>query len=280
MLTGLLVSLLAVAPAAADETGDPPSAGVVPGTTLGAPPEAPPGATVAPEALLRAAIDLYLDGRPAEARSALEGVLALGPALPAAVREDALAYLGDILYSENGASAARGVFESLLAEAPGYQMDPFNHPPEVVRHFETLRRELVPTAAGPPPRRAQRDPYPWTIALPCGVYYFQERRVIPGISVAALQIAGAGVSIWARGEMIATNDRVHDPEDPIRPSDDADSRVRAAYDRLYAANLAAGIVGWAAYVVPVTVETIRWGTRGGAASVSVAPGQVRLTGVF
>ncbi len=267
LLTGLLVSLLAVAPAAADDSGGPlPEAATVP-------------AVPDPADRLKAAVDLYLDGRPVEARAALEDILALGPALPANVREDALAYLGDILYSEKGASAARGVFEALLAEAPRYAMDPFNHPPEVVRHFEVLRRELVPDLPLPPSQRVRRDPYPWTVALPLGAHYFKERKVLPGLTVAAVQLAGAGVSLWSRSEMLAIPNYRIDPGYGIPIDEDPDGSNRSRYQTLMAVNLTSGLVGWAAYVVPFTVETIRWGART-EATVALSPTEVRLSVSF
>ena len=267
LLTGLLVSLLAVAPAVADDSRD----------SL---PEAPPvPAAPDPTNLLKAAVDLYLDGRPVEARAALEDLLAIGPALPATVREDALAYLGDILYSEQNASAARGVFEALLAEAPRYTMDPFNHPPEVVRHFEALRRELVPDLPPPLSKRVRRDPYPWTIALPLGAHYFKEREVLPGLTVAIVQLAGAGASLWSRSEMLAIPNHRVDAGSGIPIDEDPDGSYRSRYETLRAVNLTSGLVGWAAYVVPVTVETIRWGART-EATVTLSPTEVRFTVSF
>ncbi len=244
----------------------------------------PPGETSPepardPAELLEEAIDLYLDGRPAEARTALQGILALGPSLPADVREDALAYLGDVLYSEQGASAARGVFEALLAEAPAYVMDPFKHPPEVVRHFEALRRELAPDVTRPPLVRVSRDPYPWTIVLPGGAYYFKERKVIPGLSVAAVQLAAIGTTVWTRSEMLALPHLRTDPDGGISPGEDPNGAIARRYETLRILNLTTGIVGWAAYVVPVTVETIRWGADG-RATVAVGPTRVQMSVSF
>jgi hypothetical protein len=264
VLTGLLVMALTVAVAAADDGGD-----------------VSPAAPVAdaPQARLDAAIDLYLHGRPTEARSALEDLLADGRSLPPSVRQDALAFLGDILLSEEGDLAARTIFATLLAEAPLYQMDPFRHPPEVVHRFEELRREIVPPDLLLPPVHLTRDDYPWTITLPGGVYYFQQRSAVPGLTVAALQAAGLGLSVWSRIQMQGLRRTVLDPDGGIRASGDLTGVYRARYERYYALNLVSGVVGWSAYLVPITVETVRWG---GSAhpSVAVGPTSVELTVPF
>jgi len=284
VLTGWLVAVLAVSVAVADDVGavPPPSESASAPAAEPAPapaPEPPAPGEVPPNEALQAAIDAYLDGRPQDARRALQELLARGPSVPAEVRRDALAYLGDILLSEQGEAAARSVFEALLADAPAYQMDPFRHPPEVVRAFEAVRRTVVPPTGTPTVRPVRdADPYPWMVALPAGAWYFKERRVVPGLLVATAQGAGLGLSVWSRGEMQALQEEVERRE--IAPGEDTGGTWKGRYDRLRVINALAFTAGWAGYFVPLTVETVRWGASGASAQVGVGPGSVRVVGRF
>lgn len=269
MLVGFIAAL-AVA-RAADESAalpvDPEPVGpveLVPPLEPPAPPVEPP--PLSPDERLARAIGFYLDGSPSDARVELQQLLALGPALPGPVRQSALAYLGDILLSEQGIEAARNPFETLLAEAPGYAMDPFKHPPEVVAAFEAMRRSLP----GPDPVPAVRPdagPWPWLIVLPGGAHYFRERRPVPGILVAATQAAGLGVSLWSRSELERLR---YAPRDGgVEPNED-DGEFSGPFRVWKVVNVLSVAAGWTGYAVPIVVETARWGTPG-APIVEVGP---------
>lgn len=222
-----------------------------------------------PEARLAGAIRLYLAGDPVTARQQIQGLLAVGPDLDPALRRKAMAYLGDILYAEQGPEAARSTFESLLAESPDYAMDPFEHPPEVCAYFEDLRRRTVPVAPPTFPTPApSEEPWPWTVLLPGGAYYFAEGRPAPGVGFGTLQLVGLGVSVF-------TYVQLKDDEREQMGQDDYDD-----FTRLATINRAAATVGWVAYVVPVALETTAWTQRRGRVAVGVGPGSLTVSGTF
>lgn len=245
-MLGMLALATALLPANAEEVPAAPAA-------------TEPGVALSPRARLDDAIGTYLAGEALLARDKLRAVLALGPELPPDVRLTALAYLGDILYSEEGPASAREIFETLLGEAPAYPMDPFEHPPEVCRYFEEVRVSLrAPT----PPTPRDREAYPWLVLAPGGTYYFSKGRVAPGVVFGGLQVAGAVVSI---GTFITITDafeggvQARDPE---------------YYNRLIAINRTAATVGWLAWTVPVVLESAAFDRRG---QVVVALGPRALT---
>ena len=189
---GLRLALLlaAVSRAAGDDAPASPNEPVV---AVDPPPAPPPDAA----AMVDAAVAEYLAGRPAEARARLQGVLAIGPDLPPAVRRRALAYLGDILYSEEGPTASKSVFDALLREDPTFRLDPFEHPADVCRYVDQLRDpvrlpvEPPPVTPRPPPR------YPVALLMPGGVPYFRDGRTGAGVAVASVQavtLAGSFVT--------------------------------------------------------------------------------------
>lgn len=239
-----------------------------------------------PRATLDEAVALYGEGATAQARQRILELLAWGPDLPAAVRQDALAWLGDILLAEQGEAAARNAFEALLAEAPDYQFDRLRHAEAVVTAFEGVRADLRARAASalvtpplPPPPPA--DPWPWLCVVPGGAVYYPDGRVGLGIAFGAAQAAGLGVSVATRLRMQSIQERMLDPDEPVRVDAPEAERQRwqATYDRLFVANVAATLVGWGAYVTPVVWETSRWG-GGRSAQVAVGPGAVRVSGSF
>lgn len=218
-----------------------------------------------PEARLAGAIRLYLAGDPAAARTELQGVLAVGPALDPTLRRKAMAYLGDILYAEQGPEASRSTFESLLAESPDFVMDPFEHPPEVCAYFEDLRRRTV-TIAPPTPPTAEK--WPWQVMLPGGAYYFTEGRPLPGVVFGTLQLAGLGVSV-------VTYVQLRDDYREELGRGELDD-----FNRLVAINRAAAAVGWVSYVLPLAIETTSWTQRRARVAVTVSPSTVTFTGSF
>jgi hypothetical protein len=225
-----------------------------------------------PGAMLDDAIATYLGGDPAGARDELRRVLATGPSLPPDIRNRALAYLGDILYSEEGPAAARDVFESLLLEAPDYQMDPFEHPPEVCRYFEELRGAVQPQK--PPPLPRDREKWPALVLVPGGTYYFSKGQPVPGAIFGGLQVGGAAVSFATYLTISSAFNTNHAASDFQN------------VDRLIAVNRVAAGVGWLSYALPIVIETAAWDRRQRtlAVSLSVSPGDgpatVTLAGRF
>jgi len=221
-----------------------------------------------PAASLEAARRLYAQGRTAEARERLRAVLALGPALGPEVRQQALAYLGDITFSEEGARAAEPFFRALLDENPRYTMDPLDHQPEVSRFVESLRpakRPLeLPRLLPAPPAKP-----PWLSLAPGGVVYFARGKVATGFAVAGTQAA-----------LLVANAVLIQQISAIAAVDVRDPEAVASYQRLeLASNLTAGAF-YLSLVLPPAVEFSRWSSGEAGAAVLVGPGTVQVAGRF
>ena len=205
-----------------------------------------------------------------EARARLREILSEGRNLPDAVRQDALAYLGDILFSEDGASAADPFFRSLLDEAPRYVMDPLQHPDEVARHFESLRPRSAPIdvlVVRPPP--SAPTPPPWLALAPGGVYYFAQGKPGTGAAVAASQATLLVGNFILIGQLRDLGN-VHAGTD-----EEADWRALEL-----ASNLTAGAF-YLSLLLPPAIEFGGWDiARRSVARVAIAPGAVTVTGSF
>lgn len=249
-----------VAPVAAE----PPSA------PAEAPAATPAPASPSPRQGLDEARRAYAEGDAAGARERLQSLLTLGSALPPDVRQDTLAFLGDILYSEQGPSAAEPFFRALLDEAPGYVMDPLDHPEEVVRYFEGLRpppRPLDVTVVTPPPPRT-RGPFPWLALVPGGVAYFARGDVGPGLAVAGTQTA-----------LLVTNLVLYQQVRAIEAVEPGSARETEWRSLELATDLTAGAL-YVSLVVPPIVEIGRWSSAGPRAAVAVTPGALTVRGTF
>jgi hypothetical protein len=263
MLIAALLALLA-APARAQEPPPYPDTGSVP----------PPPGSADPAAWLDSAVADYLAGRPAEARAGLQRVIAVGPALPAEVRRRAMAYLGDLLFSEEGPDASRSVFEALLREDPAFRLDPYEHPVEVCRYVETLRVTTPPTRAQRPdapvpPAPAAPVPFPSLALVPGGAVYFLDGRPAAGVLVAATQTVTVTTSVVTFALLADAYRRVQE--------DDAGDEAR--FNALYVGNRVATVAAWSALVIPPLVETARWG-RLRAVQLRATPGGAEVTGRF
>ena len=240
-----------------------------------------PSPAEAPAARLASSVARYLEGDVAAARTDLQALLATGPSLPPEIRREALAYLGDILYSEQGAEASRSVFEALLREAPDYRLDPYAHPAAVCAWVEQVARDLqaravvvVPPVLPPPPTRR----FAYDVLLPGGFHALRTGKPVLGASLAVVQTASAVVSIATRAaieDAFATQDlRLTGEQDVAQPE-------ASATERLIWINRAAATAGWLAWGVPVAVELARWSSGSDAtAAVRLAPGGVSVAGTF
>lgn len=221
-----------------------------------------------PRQRLDDALRQYAQGDTAAARTALHGIIGEGTALPPDVRQAALAYLGDILFSEAGPDAAKPFFSALLAESPDYVMDPFEHPEPVCEYFESLRAARAPPPFVPPPVDP-RATAPWMSLVPGGVYWFGTGRIGPGIAVAATQAGLLAVNL-----VLMTNrqaDKGIPPDDP---------EALAAWEaRRLAQNLTAGAF-YLSLVLPPAIEFSRWSAETPTATLSVGPGSLVVAGTF
>lgn len=232
-------------------------------------PEAPsPAPGLVAQAELDAAIAAFLDGDSAVARDRLRALLSRGPELEANVRRDALAYLGDILMTEEGAPAARATLEALLDEDPTYRMDPIKHPPEVCRYFEDLRLSRRAFQPPPPTLKPQRSPFPVLAVLPLGVHWFAKKKVGTGLLVGGLQVAATATNI-------AFYTQVKNYDGYVTRG----SEEEAEFIRMEVAADVSAAVAWGSWLLPASIEIGRWAS---APRVTVSPtvGGMVLTGSF
>ncbi len=233
----------------------------------------------ASHAALTHAVQRYLDGDAAGARSELQALLALGPDLPAEVRREALLWLGDLLFAEGGAGAARNVFETLLDEAPDYPIDPVAHSPEVVAYFESVRRALaepppdqLPPDEDPPELEPEREPWPWRSVVPFGVGYFVDKKPAAGVLIGGLQLVGLGVSAALYVDL--SNKYPQGGKFPEEQAADLEAFNREAWiNRSFAA---AGVLS---YLAPIAIETGAWSGKR-RLTMAVGPTTVTLSGSF
>ncbi|MSP57117.1 MAG: hypothetical protein EXR69_16190 [Myxococcales bacterium] len=201
-----------------------------------------------------AAVSLYLAGETSQARRVLLAVLVDRDTLSPEDRQDALAWLGDIQFAEQGITAAQSVMATLLAENPEYAVDPMQHPPEFCDAFERLRADLRTTA----PTLATKHPYPWELGLPFGIGYFIDSKPLSGVVLGTLQAGGLVASLATRARM-RTLQTSGDPPG----IDELDEEATKEFLTARSVNLASVCIGWGAWGIPFIVETARWsGSRG------------------
>ncbi|MBM4391539.1 MAG: hypothetical protein FJ090_10500 [Deltaproteobacteria bacterium] len=224
-------------------------------------------AAVPPASRLEEAIRLYAQGETASSRSLLQALVAVGPELPAEVRQAALAYLGDVLYSEEGPQASRPMFDALLEEAPDFVMDPFEHPEEVCRYFEALREEArVPVIERPLP---ERGPPPYWSLVPGGLHWYARGKIGTGLAVT---VAQAG--------LLATNIALYQTLVSRGQIPRQDPAALADYDaHRLGTNIAAGAF-YLSLLLPPAIEFSRWSAQPSRVGVGVGPGSLLVSGQF
>lgn len=118
------------------------------------------------EALLNEATSAYIGGDLPHARTLLLR-LVRDPDLSPEELQEARIWLGEVEYMIGEREAARSTFRTVLLYEPGYRMDDFAHPPEVVAFFEATRAELKQptTPLDPPPDLDRGTPLPLWLAL-------------------------------------------------------------------------------------------------------------------
>jgi len=189
---GLICLLFTTSALAEEETGND-SVQSPAETTATDTPQAPhPELTARVDAAIRA----YLEGNHDRAVAELMAVNAEPKLTDPVVRQRARLFLAEVLFVRGAREAAWDAFRTLLDETPDLQLDPFEHPPDVVAFFETVKTS-GPSAA-PAPAPATRAPFPRAGFLPLGVYQFQQGQRSRGVLLAASQIAtGTGsVALW------------------------------------------------------------------------------------
>ncbi|MDP2310021.1 MAG: hypothetical protein Q8P18_28645 [Pseudomonadota bacterium] len=224
------------------------------------------------------AIQQYLAGNAPVARTELQALLARGPSLAPEVRREALLWLGDLLYAEGGANAARNVFETLLGEDPEYPIDRFAHSPEVVAFYESLRSAAAPPPLLPSALDLEPTPWPWTVLLPAGVGYFIDEKPVAGAIVGGIQAAGFGVSLVTYVQL-----RERLPASGQFPEEHPERL--AEFNDLLLINRLSVSAAALAYLLPIPIESGLWGARRDAekrarVTMYVGPNTVTFAGRF
>jgi hypothetical protein len=173
-----------------------------------------------PAAALAEAKEQYVRGEHDDALVLFEALRARAAAtqdVPPAIRDDVLAYLGEIRYILGDYETARGLFRELLAANPSYTMSPLNHPITIVGAFESVRSEL--------PSRFDQEEAPVVLKkipawgyLPLGGPQFAQGQVVKGTAYAVVQGAAAATTIAVLGNLQALNGTVF--EGPVWEPED------------------------------------------------------------
>lgn len=156
-----------------------------------------------PQARIDAAVSLYISGDLPGARAELIR-LVNDPSLNESDLQQARIWLGEVEYVGGEREAARSTFRTVLLYDPGFRMDPFLHPPEVVSFFEATRAELARVPDPLPPLTPSRPPLPRTLAwvMPGGMQINNGRPLL-GVSTFAGVLALAGSTIPMRYWLLA-----------------------------------------------------------------------------
>jgi tetratricopeptide (TPR) repeat protein len=133
---------------------------------------------------LALAIRLFRSGDYAQARATLINLLNDPAVEDLDLRINARVYLGEVLLAQNDRNAALEAFRTILDDDPEHQLDPYEHPPDVVEFFDMVRaatRDLAPDDPPPPlpppiPPPPELEPMHWTGYAPFGVHQLRQKR--------------------------------------------------------------------------------------------------------
>lgn len=207
----LLAVVLAFATARAED---------VPVEPAPSPPDVVARPSTDPAVLLAEAKEQYVRGEHDDALVQFEALRARATAtqdVPPAIRDDVLAYLGEIRYILGDYETARGLFRELLAANPSYTMSPLNHPITIVGAFESVRSE-IPSRFDPPEEPVVLRKIPAWGYLPLGAPQFAQGQVAKGTAYALVQAGAAATTIAVLGNLQSLNGTVF--EGPIWEPDD------------------------------------------------------------
>ena len=183
----MLLGLLLVNPAAADT------------------PVEQASAETSPEERLEEAIRTYLSGELAEARNQLIVLVHDEDLSDPELLEEARVWLGEVHYLLGDTAAAEAVFRTAIYQNPDLTLDTFNHPPQVVAFFESVKAEIgrvpEPVEVTPPPVVVATPTFiHWT--MPGGLQFYNQQpgwgtATLAGVSLSA--IGTLGVNLYLRG---------------------------------------------------------------------------------
>jgi hypothetical protein len=168
---------------------------------------------------LALAIRLYRAGSHDQARATLANILNDDDIDDLELEIKARVYLGVVLLADGNRPAAFEAFRDVLAVDHGFQLDPYEHPPDVVEFFDMVRaatRDLGPD--DPPPRLPEPIPPPpellplhWTGLAPFGVHQLRQGRY-GWFSVLAVGQLGTLAGTLATGIPLYINSAAEEPE--------------------------------------------------------------------
>lgn len=232
-----------------------------------------------PEERLEEAIRTYLSGELAEARNQLVVLVHDDEISDPALLEEARVWLGEVHYLLGDTAAAEAVFRTAIYQNPDLSLDTFNHPPQVVAFFDSVKAEIgrlpVPIEVPDPPVVVTNPTFiHW--ALPGGLQFYNEQpgwgaAALTGVSLSA--ISTLGINLYLRGfddlpeqfGVQLTGHANHEEPESIQRL----QRIRAA--QWSVAGL--GLVGWTASVAVGTAQRPRTETL----SLAVGPSTVAVS---
>ncbi|MBN1337628.1 MAG: hypothetical protein JXB39_16875 [Deltaproteobacteria bacterium] len=211
-----------------------------------------------PRTRLEDALRHHLAGDHEQARVALVDLLNDDRVTDREIRIRARVYLGEVLFVEGNRDASWDAFAALLEDDPRYRLDPYEHPPDVMAFFETVRaaraegRATLP-AAGVPAR------VPLLAYAPFGAWQIANQEPWTGWTLATVQVASGVASLWLLADLTESHE-TRDPEvyDTMRLKRRLSWTATAVF---YGAWLVGGIDAWSA----------ARGTQPSRAAVQVVP---------
>jgi len=159
---------------------------------LAAPVQAEGEASDAQQRLDEAVVS-YTSGDLEGARNALSDLLNDPALVDPELRLRARIYLGEVLYVEGQRAAAWDAFRAAIREQPDYHLDPYEHPPDIVAFFETVKaatttlKDRLPDPN--PPATTPTTPFPILGVLPFGLYQVTHDQPVRGSLLAFGELA-------------------------------------------------------------------------------------------
>lgn len=176
-------------------------------------------ATTSGQERLALAIRLFRAGNHDQAQATLANILNDDAIDDLELEVKARVYLAEVLLADGNRPAAFEAFRDVLAVADDYQLDPYEHPPDVVEFFDMVRaatRDLGPD--DPPPVLPEPIPPPpellplhWTGLAPFGVHQLRQGRY-GWFSVLAVGQLGTLAGTFATGIPLYINSAAEEPE--------------------------------------------------------------------
>ena len=151
--------------------------------------DSPSTAAATDQDRLEQAVAEYQSGRWDAAQVALTRLMS-DSTVSQPVQQEALVYLGEVMYARGDDEGARKIFEQVLSIDPDFQVDPFRHPPEILAQFEIARSSVSPF----PKPEAFRTKFGATL-VPFGGYQLGHGKPVRGATLLMTQAATLAVSV-------------------------------------------------------------------------------------